>query len=366
MYNDFQLTMRVLQKYIAKELVKLLILCLLIFLSIFLVIDFVGKVDNFIDAGVSRNMMFSYFFHKTPFIIVQMMPVATLISVIILLCVMKKNNEIMAMKASGLNIFRLFQSIIILSVCISIITFLISELIVPYTSSRSNEIWDIEVEKQDPSRFYGSDQIWYKSSDAIYWIRHFDGGRKIMQNPTFYFFNKDFHLIKKIDGKIGIWKDGNWIIEEGIIQKSRQDGSYEVKKFDHLLLKIPETPETFMRRIKQPEDMSYLQLKKYSDRVRNEGYDNTRYLVDLNIKLAFPLISLVLTLLGIPIALEIKRGGIPLAVSLGVGLCFLYMVIMSFSRSFGLSGILPPVLAAWTANLLFLMFGIHLIMNVDR
>ena len=272
----------------------------------------------------------------------------------------------MAMKASGLNILRLFQAIIILSLCISIMTFLISELIVPYSSSRSNRIWDIEVEKQDPSRFYGSDQIWYKSTDAIYWIRYFDGRKKIMQNPTFYFFNKDFRLVKKIDAKRGIWKHGAWIVEQGIIQKARKDGSYEVKKFDDLLLKIPETPDTFMRKIKQPEDMSYLQLKKYSDRIKNEGYDNTRYLVDLNIKLAFPLVSLVLALIGIPIALEIKTGGIPLAVSLGVGLCFLYMVIMSFSRSFGLSGILPPFLSAWTANLLFVLFGIHLLMKVDR
>ena len=358
--------MRVLQKYIAKELIKLLILCLLIFLSIFLIIDFIQKIDNFIDADVSRTMIFTYFFYETPFIMVQMMPVATLISVIILLCIMKKNNEIMALKANGLNMLRLFQSIIILSLCICVINLLFSELIVPYTSSRSNEIWDIEVEKQDPSLFYGTDQIWYKSSDAIYWIRYFDARTKIMRNPTFYFFSKDFHLIKKIDGKKGIWKDRAWIIEEGIIQKARGDGSYELKKFDDLLLKIPETPDTFVRRIKQPEDMSYLQLKKYSDRVRNEGYDNTRYLVDLNMKLAFPLISLVLTLLGIPIALKLKRGGIPLAVSLGVGLCFLYVVVMSFSRSFGLSGILPPVLAAWTANLLFILFGIYLMMNVDR
>jgi lipopolysaccharide export system permease protein len=132
------------------------------------------------------------------------------------------------------------------------------------------------------------------------------------------------------------------------------------------LLEIPETPETFIRKIKEPEDMSYQQLRKYAETVKNEGYDNTGYLVDMDLKLAFPLISLVLALMGIPIALELKIGGMPLAIAVGVGLCFLYMFSMAFSRSLGLSGILPPFLAAWTANLIFILFGIYLIMNLRR
>ncbi|MFC1866645.1 LPS export ABC transporter permease LptG [Thermodesulfobacteriota bacterium] len=358
--------MKVLQRYISKEFIKFLILCQFIFLSMFLVIDFVQKIDNFIEAEVSKGVIFSYFLYKTPFIIFQMIPVATLISIIILFCLLKKNNEIMAMKACGLNLHKLSQSIIIISLLISIITFLFSELIVPYTSSRSNEIWDIEVEKQDPTRFYGSDQIWYKSSNAIYWIRHFDSERNIMQNPTFYFFDKDFRLVKRIDGRAGIWQNGIWRIEEGVVQKEEGNGDYELTKFKELFLEIPETPDTFVRKIKKPEDMSFQQLKNYSEKVRNEGYDNTRYLVDMNIKLAFPFISLVLVLLGIPIALKLKIGGIPLAVSIGVGLCFLYMITFSFSRSLGLSGVLPPILSAWTANLIFILFGIYLMMGIER
>ena len=112
--------------------------------------------------------------------------------------------------------------------------------------------------------------------------------------------------------------------------------------------------------------MSYFQLKRYAEKVSSEGYDNTRYLVDMNIKLSFPLISFVLALIGIYIALEFKIGGIPLTVSAGVGLCFLYTVILGFSRSLGLSGILPPVLSAWTANIVFILLGIYLMMSLER
>jgi lipopolysaccharide export system permease protein len=332
----------------------------------FLVIDFVQKLDNFIEAGVSKGKIFSYFLYKIPYITVQMMPIAILIAVIIAFCILKKNNEIMAMKACGLDILRLSRSIIIASLLLSIVSFLLSELVVPYSSSKSNEIWDIEVEKQDPTHFYGSDQIWYKTSNAIYWIRHFNSVGNVMQNPIFYFFDKDFRLVKKIEGKRGIWENGVWKIEEGIIQKVQGDGDYEISKFVDLFLEIAETPDTFKRRIKEPEDMSYQQLKRYAETVGTEGYNNTEYLVDLNLKLSFPLISLVLALLGIPVALKLKKGGMALAVSIGIGLCFLYYVVMGFSRSLGLSGILPPVLSAWTANLIFIFFGVYQMMTLER
>ena len=358
--------MKVLPRYISKEFIKLCILCLFIFVSLYLMIDFVQKIDNFMEANVSKGVITRYFLMKTPFIITQMIPVATLISIIILFCVMKKNNEILAIKACGLDILKLSQSIIILSFFVSLLSFIFSELIVPYTSTRSHEIWDIEVKKQDPNRFYGSDQIWYKADNSIYWIKHFDFDKKIMQKPTFYFFDEGFQLIRRIQGEKGIWRNHAWEIEDVIVHEAQPDGSYNLTKLDNLFLEIPETPDTFIRKIKKPEDMSYLQLKKYSNRVRNEGYDNTRYRVDMNIKLAVPFICLALALFGIPIALNLKIGGIPLAIFLGIVLSFLYMVVMSFSRSLGLSGILPPSLSAWIANVIFFLFGFYFILNMER
>jgi lipopolysaccharide export system permease protein len=364
--GNYLFTMKTLQKYIYKELIGLFILCLFIFLSLFLVIDFIQKIDNLTEAGVSKGVMFFYFYYKIPYITVQMIPIAMLISVIVLLFLMKKNNEVMALKTGGIDILKVSKSVIIISLLICIITFLLYELVVPYSSTKSNEIWDIKVEKQDPARFYGSNQIYYKSSDAIYWIEHFDGVRKVMENATFYFFDKDFRLVKKIDAKRGIWIDGVWKIEEGVMQVLQDDGDYRLSKFTDLLLEIAETPETFARRVKEPEDMSYQQLKKYAETVKSEGYDNTEYLVDMNLKLAFPLISFVLALIGIPIAFELRIGGMPLAIAAGVGLCFIYLFGMGFTRSLGLSGILPPLLAAWTINLIFILFGVYLIMNLKR
>lgn len=358
--------MKVLSRYLVKEFLRLLILCEIIFLFLYLVIDFLQRIDNFIEAQVSKSIMFLFFFYKAPLVMTQMIPVATLIAVIILFSTMKKRNEITALKACGLNILGFSQKVIIASFFVAAAMFLFSESVVPYASFKGNKIWKVDVEKQDPGLFYGGHQIWYRGPDAIYWIRHFDFKNMIMENPTLYFFDETFRLIKKVDGRRGVWADGKWRIEGGVKQELRADGGYDIEKFETYLLNIPERPEAFVRGMKKPEEMSYWQLKRYAEEVREEGYDNTRYLVDMNLKTSFPFVSMLLVLIGIPLSLSLKRGGTPLAISLGMAICFFYVLALGFSRALGLSGVLPPVLSAWLANLLFFFLAIYAMIHMER
>jgi lipopolysaccharide export system permease protein len=185
-----------------------------------------------------------------------------------------------------------------------------------------------------------------------------------MQNLAFYFFDPSFRLIKRVDGTKATWEGDAYRIEDGVVYQLNKQGDYDFEKFSEYRLKIPETPETFVRAEKDSEEMSYWQLRRYAERVRAEGYDNTRYLVDMNIRTSFPLITLILAFMGIPISLSLKKGGTPLAVSIGMGVCFIYLLALGYSRSLGLSGVLPPVLSAWIANLIFLFAGIYMMMHV--
>ncbi|MBN1830724.1 MAG: LPS export ABC transporter permease LptG [Deltaproteobacteria bacterium] len=363
--------MKILSKYLAKEFTKLLILCQIIFVFIYLMIDFVQKIDNFVHAQVSTMNILSFLIYKIPFIFTQMLPVTTLISIIIMFSLLAKRNEFTAMKACGLDIFRVTQPVFVSAVLLGMVCFILNELVVPYTSSKSNEIWDLEVRKRDPTQFRGINQIWYKSADAIYSMRHFDYANQSMERPTFYFFDDSFRLIKIIDGKKAVWIRGKWHVEQGTFQEFDSKGGYETGRFETLrLLSLKETPETFLRSFGEkemsPEDMSFLRLKRYAQRVIMEGYDNREYLVYMNYKISFPFIILIMVLIGIPISMKYEKRGTPFAISLGVCLCFLYYVVLGFSRSMGLSGTLPPILSAWLTNLVFLFFGVYLMMKVER
>jgi len=358
--------MKVLSGYLLREFFKLVLICEGIFLFLFLTVDFLQKIDNFIEAGVHKGVMFIYFAYKMPFVAMSMLPPAALISVILLFSGMQRRNEITALKASGLSVLKLCLTILAASLFMVAGVFVFSETVVPYTSSQSNKVWSLDVQKRDPGLFYGQNEIWYRSKNAIYWIRQFDGKQKTMIHPTLYFFDDTFHLTGRIEGRSATWRRGTWLIEDGLLLESGTDGRFNARKFDTHALEIPETPETFMKGMKKPEEMSYWQLKRYAEMVGREGYNNTRYLVDMHIKIAFPFIILVLLMIGMPLALKVKKGGTPLAVSLGMAVSFFYLLTLGISRSLGLSGVLSPMLSAWIANLIFSLAGVYLMIQMEH
>jgi len=357
--------MGILATYFCKEFTKLLIICQTVFVSIYLTIDFLQKIDNFIEADALDGAMLTYFFCKIPYIFVQMVPVSTLISVIIMLSLMVKNNEITALKSCGMSIFRISLPLLIASTFLAIVVFLLSELVVPYASTESQHIWGKEVTKRGRDQVYGRNHIWYKGSNSIYWIRHFDSKRMVMVDPTFYFFDDSFQPIKTIQARRAIWLGDRWKALDGVLQVAGDGGRFEFLRFEEMDPGLHEKPETFLRAPRRSEEMSYWQLKRFAERIQIEGYDAKRYLVDMNLKLAFPLINLIMVMLGIPIALGVKRGGIPIAVSLGIGACFIYLLILGLARSLGLSGILPPCLSAWFANVSFFLCGVYLMTHLE-
>jgi lipopolysaccharide export system permease protein len=279
---------------------------------------------------------------------------------------LKRNNEITALKASGANVWKIAQLVMLTSFFLSIALFLFSETVVPSTSSHANEIWRVEVKKERPGQFHGQRHIWYKGENCIYWMRQFNNETQTMIEPIFYFFDPSFHLIRRIDARSGTWKNGVWKLNTGIIQHREKDGGYDLSRFRRFELKIPEGPEDFVREEIEPEEMGYQQLKRFAERLSAEGYDATRYFVDINIKVAFPLVILIMALIGIPVALWKKGMGTPVAVSIGIALCFLYLLVLGLSRTLGFAGILPPLFSAWLANSLFLFLGIYLMILVNR
>lgn len=358
--------MKILNAYILKELAKIILICVLIFSTIYIIIDFVQKIDRLIESGIDNILILEYFLLKIPFILVQMVPPATLLSIIIMISMMKKKNEIIAIKACGIDIFSLAKVMLFYGLLLASFVFLVSEYIVTYTNSKVNDIWNYEVEKRSSGHFYGRDQIWYRATNRIYWIKHYDYYDKILQGASFYFFDDDFRVIKKVDGNKGVWEDGQWIIKDGVMQVIDEGGEYKFERFDEHILDIPETPETFVKEMKDSDELGFFKMREVAEKMQSEGYDNSRYIIDMNIKVAYPVIIVIMVMIGFAVPLMQRQVRIPLSVMAGILTSFLYMAALGFSRSLGLSGVFPPFLAAWFANFLFLLVGAYLMSCVDR
>jgi lipopolysaccharide export system permease protein len=357
--------MQVLSRYLIKELFKFLILCLLVFVTIYLFVIFVGGIDNFLESNVSGRLVVLYYVYSLPMIVYLMLPPSALIAVIVVVSLMKKNNEISALMASGISLFRISKPVIAGSCFLALFTFLLSETVVPYTTSKANRIWRIDVKKETPNLFYGHYQVWYHGEHSIIWIKQYDSRKKIMKAPTFYFFNQAFRLVKRIQAREGAWAKGRWKIRDGVIQERGNNSEYKLTTFKEISLDLPETPETFIREQKDSEEMGYWELGRFAEKVKSEGYDATRYFVDLDLKVAFPFMIIIIMLMGIAIAMTLGKGRIALSVSTGIAALFVYILLLGISRSLGYAGILPPLFSAWLANGLFFFFAMYWLVHAE-
>ena len=360
--------MKVLYRYMLKEFFMMFGIFLLVFVSIYLMTEFFRKLDDVAESGSLLYIIIPYFLLKIPFIMTQMIPVATLLSVIILFSLMLKNYELVALRASGIGLVKCSMPIIICGCIVVILSFIISEFVVPVTSSKSNDIWRLHVKKIGNMHSLGRNNIWYKNAEtgSIYWISRFNPENNEIRKASLYFFKKDvFSLDRRVNIDAAQWDGEKWVAKYADIIISEAEGGFNSERINNFVLPIIETPSDFLKIERKPEELNFWGLMEFARKVSAEGYNNTRYVVESNIKLAMPFVNLILAIAGIPIVLGIRYGGTPMAVCIGVGICFLYLMTMGIFRSFGIAGIIPPVLSAWAANGILLFFVLHFFMRMD-
>lgn len=344
---------------------KVFFLSLGAFVVIYLVVDILEYMYQFIKLGVPLYTTVEFFMFKIPLITVQVAPVAALLSSLITLGILSRNSELVAMMASGINLYRLITPIIGISILVSIGSFIENECILPYTNQRVTYIENTELKKKNPSGFFKQNGIWYRSKNAIYNIDLFDPERNTLKGVTIYYLDRDFNLISRIDAEMAGWIDNKWHFYEISFRSFDDRAQIKMERWHKKIIPIPEVPDDFKMVEESADEMSYTNLRNYIKKIRAEGYDATKYLVDMHAKLAFPFASLIMPLLGIPFALKTGRGkGIARAVGISIVVSFGYWVMLSFSLSLGHSGVLPPIVSAWIPNFTFLMLGVLMLLNV--
>jgi lipopolysaccharide export system permease protein len=382
--------MSIIHKYLTGEIFKCLFFVLAVVISIYLSVDFFEKIDNFMEAGLPFSKIFIFLIFKIPFIIAQIIPVCILLSVIIVFGLMTKNNELIALKSSGITVYYLLKPVLIIGLLLSLLLFFISEAVVPLTMGRANEIWLKEVKKES-AVISKEKNIWIKGNRLITHITYYNPVEKAIFGISINAFDENFKLVRRIDAKKGLFKNGKWFLYEVIEQNFIIDNQvllhmekewslYEVieqnfnkencqpriKLYKEKLEKIDFLPDDLQRIIKKSEEMNFNELFNYIRKVEAEGYEATIYRVDFYAKIAFPFVCLIMCIIGAGIAFKRKvKEGLPVNVAYGIGIAFLYWILHSLCVSLGYGEMLPPLVAAWSANLIFSCFGIVVLLNAD-
>jgi len=357
--------MKIVDRYLIHEYLRNLLLITLSFLALFLIIDFSEKIRMFLSNHATFGQMGSYFLFMIPMIISQILPAAILLASLVTCGYLSRHSEITAMKANGISLYRIALPILTIAALSSLLIFFLSEWVTPHTNDRAKNIRLIEVQKKPSMGSFKQDQIWYRGEKGIYNFRLFDARTGALQGITIHYLDPQMNLIMRLDAERGEWTEGRWLFHNLLITHFDSGAFPVLSRVKRLVVDLPEKPSDFQLIQKDVETMGYSELKRYIRKLQSEGYDATRYAVDLHGKIAFPLVSILLAVIGIAFSLRSERsGGIAQGISAGLIIGFSYWLVYAFGMSLGRSGALPPFIAAWFANMLFAVASLFLVRRV--
>lgn len=358
--------MSILTRYLAREIIKNCCIVLAVVVIISLAVNFFENIDDFIEAGAPMISALWFFLFGTPYIIAQVLPIGLLLAILITFGIMSKRNELIALKGSGVSIFHLFRPVATLGILSTLLLFCLSELVVPDTMARANRIYLRDVKKVS-ALAAREKNIWIKGDHAVFNITQYDPVNRVMYGFSAHYMNDQSELIKRLDAEQGYFKDNQWVFENLLSQEiNPATGEPDVSFYARKTLTIELLPGDLKQVAKSSDEMSFQALRALIQKVEAEGYDATRYRVDLHKKIAFPVVCLIMCFVGTGVAVRGRlKEGLPVIVAYGMVIAFLYYIVFNFCASLGHGEILPPIVAAWAANLLFLCGGGVLLINAE-
>jgi lipopolysaccharide export system permease protein len=361
--------MTILFRYILCEYAKIFGMCFSGLVTIYLVIDFFEKVRRFLryESGIVPIAM--YFALKIPSISFQVAPFAILVATLLTLGLLARSNEITAMRSCGISLLWMTSPFLLFAAGVSLILFLFSSTIIPLASEKAEEVRVVQIEQRTAPVTVQAPQPWARiSADGLMEVDEIDAEGKTLRGVRLFYFRPPFTLDRITQAAEARYTPHGWVFRNGNHRRFHSDGTVELTPFAEQAINIPVIPDDFSSTlVGNSETMTFQEIRNYLARFRHEGFSFARLLTDYYGRVAFPLVTIVMVLVGI--ALSLQRSGVRggnMAVGIGqafiVGFC--YWTTHSVAIALGRGGALAPLLAGWMANALFLSFALYLLLKV--
>ncbi len=313
-----------------------------------------------------------YFGYKIPFVVFLIIPVAVLLATISCFSLLLRNSEITAMKASGVSLYKIISPVLTTAFFISILAMGVNEFLVPLANTKAEYTKNIKMEGKQEDRNNYNVSFRTTGNRFLNIGRLNDTGTR-MEGVEVKEYRADNSISLRIDAQTAEWIDNQWLLFNGIERRfssfssnfSSEGRIISEQRFDKKKLDILETPCEIQDIITagkvKAEKMSMVDLWQNITLLRRSGNGIEDKLVDFYLKTSFPFASLIIALLGTSIALQSTRGAIAAGFGISILVSFLYWESIGIGRSMGHAGILPAMLAAWLANIIFGVVGIALL-----
>ncbi|MFZ5980997.1 MAG: LptF/LptG family permease [Candidatus Zixiibacteriota bacterium] len=346
--------------------ITLLVVTLAIGFTI-IVINMVEELRDFIDHQVPLLSILEYYLYFGGWVVKSFFPVFILLSTLFSVSMLARRNEILAMKASGISLYRIALPFLLISILLAFFHFNYNEYIYPPANKKRLEIKRFTIEKKSKDALTKIHNIYRQIRPGyFYTITSYNSVRQ--EGDDFRLYKSEGNQLSQIitSEKIN-YRDYVWRLENVII-RNFDDSAHELfTRQDTLtLFDIKDKPEDFTKRIGKPEDMGYDELKRYIELMKRTGGPYIREAIDLRIKYAYPLTSIIVVLISIPFASNPRRGGIAYSFAAGAMLALIYFVLFRMMQSAGYNEKIPQDVAVWGVNGVFFLAGLILLLKAKK
>ena len=342
-----------LDRYVAGQYVKLLLLSFAGLLGIFYVTTFLEISDRLFRGDTTMDVVLEYFWYATPQFVYYVLPISALVATLVTIGLLRRTSELTVMQACGISLYRVALPLVLFALLGSAALFGMSE---SFLADANREAEDLRRVIRGGTRHYVDllQRRWLMGDDGtIHHYAHFDADRQALQALSAYrFAEQEWRLAERLFAGTAVHEDewrgrDVWVREFGA---DREPGAFETDAQRGLSIA---PPESFATERPDAERMNFRQLDRHIAELSASGVDVVPLRVELQRKLSFPFVTLILTLIAIPFAVTVGHHGALSGIGVGIVLALSYWVVVSIFAAIGSAGILTPVLAAWAPNVLF-------------
>jgi LPS export ABC transporter permease LptG len=355
----------ILDRYLLREHLVFMGIGLGVAAVLFVVIDLLQTLDRYIRIKPPLLYVFEHFVYRVPEALHNGLPVVMLVATIFLFLALTRYHELTAMKAAGMSLYRVAAPILLLATGVAIVSGLFQELLLPKLNELGDEVDRVKIRGQLPRHLQSRERLWMRTTDTrFYRVELLHPGSADMYGVTVLEVEQPtFRLQSRLDARRAHWTPEGWELMDGAFREFGKKGEVQTIPFVVTAIDLREEIEDFTKISKPIAAMSYRELKEYVVRLEATGYQVKKYMVELYSKLSFPLVNLIMVLVAIPFSLQSPRGGRLFGIALAIAIMAGYLVVHYVALACARADLLPPLLAAWTANIIFLGLGTSLFLR---
>ncbi len=359
--------MKLIYLYLIKEFFKPLLFSSAVFGILVIISEFFRNLTFYLEQKSSFFEVFKFLFLNLPWWSLSVLPVSVFLAVLFSLGDFARHGEITALKAAGINLWRIITMFLLLGLIIGLFDLSLREIIIPYTSRAADKILIEKIHREKPrSRTEFYDLVVSLPKNARITISYLNTKDNYIKKGVIDFFDQQFNLTKQMVFESAYYKNKLWYFYNGV-ERIFKEGGFEENYFLEKSIVLSVKPEDFVLDDIRPEQKTTRYYRSYIRQLETLGIPSESERIQFNLRFSSVFSYLIAMLIGIPFAISVsKRFGKIIGFIFALIFGLIYWAFQAVGQSMGQNKVISPFMAAWLSNIIFGLAGFYLMSKVRK